>query len=267
MKVTKPVVSFVIPCYNQCAWLYQAVSSVMLSYSGPKEIIIVNDGSNEPGWKTKTIELKEAFPSITMINHERNQGLSAARNTGISASTGEYLQFLDSDDFLLPGKIDLQLTHYSLVKELSISVTDYLLCDETATNFHEDTTCIGGFTLDLHDFLFMWERGLIIPIHCGLFKRTILTEEEFDETLVGKEDWVFWCKHVYSNHKIVYLNFVGAVYRQHSKSMTKSQKGIMGENWLKAAKTINNIIGNSDPEFLINADEWYQKYYKDGSNN
>lgn len=261
MKKNKPLVSFIVPCFNQTKMIYEAVSSIMLSYTGPKEIIIVNDFSDESGWESRLNEIVRIFPKVVIINHPENKGLSAARNTGINACTGEFVQFLDSDDFLTPNKIEYQLIHFNIVKNLSISVSDYLLCDDTVTFFYESEPCIGSFVLNLEDFLFKWERGLSIPIHCGLFRQEILKNTCFDERLKGKEDWVFWCKVSLEKKKIGFLNFYGAIYRQHKNAMTKKDNQRMGNSWLEASQIINDMIGEQNKTFLSSALLWHKQYY------
>lgn len=262
VKPEKPLVSYIIPCFNQTRMLYESLTSVMLSYSGPKEIFVINDFSTEPGWKPRLRELQKAFPDIRIIHHEENKGLSASRNHGLNEASGEYIQFLDSDDFLSPGKVDYQLNHFRLVHDLSISVTDYLLCDEDLSYFYTSEPCLGSFTLELKDFLYKWERGLAIPIHCGLFRRDVFSQVRFDETLFGKEDWVFWCKLAYQKRRIAFLNTFGAIYRQHQSAMTKSDPQKMGKAWLKAASIINEWIEKDDPNFLNEAEKWFQQYYQ-----
>lgn len=261
----KPLISYIIPCYNQSRWLYDAVSSAILSYSGPKELIIINDSSNEPGWNVRLQELQRIFPQLIILNHNTNKGLSASRNSGLQICSGDFIQFLDSDDLLVPNKIDRQLEHFKLANDISVSVTDYLLCDETLSFFHEDECCSGSFSYDVNDFLYKWERGLSIPIHCALFKQQILKEKKFNETLHGKEDWVFWCELAFHNTKISYLNIVGAIYRQHQKSMTKESKFIMGDNWKKATTIINNMVKDKEPNFYQESVAWYYKYYTENS--
>ncbi len=257
----KPIVSYIIPCYNQTRWLYDAVSSAILSYTGPKEIIIINDCSNEPGWNPRLHELQSIFPHVKIHNHQINKGLSASRNDGLKMSKGDFIQFLDSDDLLIPKKVDYQLKHFHTANNISISITDYLLCDETISSFYEDESCPGAFVFDVHDFLYKWERGLSIPIHCALFKSKSLLGESFNETLDGKEDWVFWCNLALKNSRIAYLNVIGAIYRQHQKSMTKDNICKMGENWKKATNIINDLVKDFEPNFYQESINWYEKYY------
>ena len=90
--------SIVIPVYNTEEYIRQCIDSVINIKNIETEIIAVNDGSTD---RTKDIleEYTENDDRIKVITQE-NQGASAARNTGIKASTGDYIYFLDSDDWV-----------------------------------------------------------------------------------------------------------------------------------------------------------------------
>lgn len=258
----KPTVSYIIPCFNQANFLFETVRSIMLSYSGPKEIIIINDCSTNPSTNKYLKVIESYFPMVKILNHEKNKGLSATRNTGIALSTGRYIQLIDSDDLLLPGKIDYQIEHFRITKDLDISVTDFFLCDEEVIDFTRMFPSIGTFNLSLDDFLFKWERGLTIPIHCALIKKEVFSGFLFSEHLSAKEDWIFWCKQASLGRKITFLNIDGAVYRQHLAAMTKSKLGIMGQMWIKAGLIINDFIEREDNSFVNSTIDWYETAYK-----
>ena len=95
----RPFVSVVIPCYNQAAYLRDAVRSAA-SRDFRVEIVIVDDGSTDA-----TPAVAAEFAHARTIRQE-NRGLSAARNRGLAESTGGFVIFLDADDRLLPGAID-----------------------------------------------------------------------------------------------------------------------------------------------------------------
>jgi len=96
--------SVIIPFYNNVPYIKEAISSVLLQTCQPKEIIVVNDGST----KTASEFLDTFSEHVTIINHDRNKGISQARNTGAKHSTGIYLTFLDADDLWEPDKLEVQ---------------------------------------------------------------------------------------------------------------------------------------------------------------
>jgi glycosyltransferase involved in cell wall biosynthesis len=99
-----PLVSVVIPCYNQAQFLGDAIQSVLAQSYRHVEVIVVNDGSNDD-----TAAVVATFPSVRYLCHE-NQGLAAARNTGLAHCRGQLLVFLDADDRLLPEAIKTGVT-------------------------------------------------------------------------------------------------------------------------------------------------------------
>ncbi|MEQ1666027.1 MAG: glycosyltransferase family A protein [Bdellovibrionales bacterium] len=97
-KITssKPLVSVIIPCYNREKYVSEAIESVLAQSYPIIEIIVVDDGSTD-----KSVEIiKRSYKDSVVIFEQKNQGSSAARNTGIKNSHGEFLIFLDSDDYL-----------------------------------------------------------------------------------------------------------------------------------------------------------------------
>ena len=98
-----PKVSVIIPSYNRAGMLPRTVHSVLDQTFPDLECIVVDDGSSDG---TRQVIASISDPRLRYIWQE-NQERSAARNTGIAASQGEYLTFLDSDDRLLPGALAL----------------------------------------------------------------------------------------------------------------------------------------------------------------
>jgi glycosyltransferase involved in cell wall biosynthesis len=100
-------VSTIIPVHNRPSLLREAVTSVLAQTYRPIEIIVVDDGStDETGREAEA--LAEAHSEIRAI-HRKNGGPGAARETGRVAASGEFIQYLDSDDLLLPRKFELQV--------------------------------------------------------------------------------------------------------------------------------------------------------------
>ena len=96
-------VSVVIPCYNQGAFIDDAVNSVLAQTFSDFEIIIVNDGSTDA--TTNALLERYSRPKTTVI-HTENQGVCAARNTAIKAAAGKYILPLDADDKIEPTYLE-----------------------------------------------------------------------------------------------------------------------------------------------------------------
>jgi glycosyltransferase involved in cell wall biosynthesis len=100
-----PPVSIIIPCYNAEAWLAAAIESALAQEGADLDIIVVNDGSRD-----RSLEIARRYEARGVrIIDQANGGAAAARNAGLKAARGAYLQFLDADDLLAPDKIVRQL--------------------------------------------------------------------------------------------------------------------------------------------------------------
>ena len=97
------MVSVIIPCYNQGAYIQEAIDSVKAQTYTDWEIIIVDDGSNHEG----TLQELKYFKEIGIIVIETpNKGVSAARNKGIEVANGEFILPLDADDKIAPQYLE-----------------------------------------------------------------------------------------------------------------------------------------------------------------
>jgi glycosyltransferase involved in cell wall biosynthesis len=104
MPTDYPLVSVVIPTYNYGRYVAQAVDSALTQTYPAVEVIVVDDGSTDD-----TRQRLAGYEGRIRYIHQQNQGLSAARNTGIRAATGEFVAFLDSDDAFHPRKLEIQM--------------------------------------------------------------------------------------------------------------------------------------------------------------
>jgi glycosyltransferase involved in cell wall biosynthesis len=100
-----PHISIIVPAYNAEAYISDAINSALNQTFSDIEVIVVNDGSTD-----NTLEIiRNIDDSRIHLVEADHQGASAARNIGLKEATGEYIQFLDSDDILSPDKIETQL--------------------------------------------------------------------------------------------------------------------------------------------------------------
>ena len=128
----KEVVSIVIPIYNVEAYLKQCLETIVNQTYPNLEIILVNDGSPDNSEEI----CKEFFKRDSRIRYVRqvNGGLSAARNTGIDLATGDYITFVDPDDWVTEDYVE---TLYTQLKkyEADVSIANYNLFNESTSKF------------------------------------------------------------------------------------------------------------------------------------
>ncbi|MGD9971906.1 MAG: glycosyltransferase family 2 protein, partial [Desulfatirhabdiaceae bacterium] len=114
-----PVVSVIIPTFNRCEWVREAIDSVLAQTFQTVELIVVDDGSTD-----KTYDMLMTCGDSIKVIRQSNRGVSAARNQGIVQSTGQYIALLDSDDLWLPRKIEIQVDFFLTNPEALICQTD-----------------------------------------------------------------------------------------------------------------------------------------------
>lgn len=102
------MISIIIPNFNNAYWLPKCIESCLQQRDHLQEIIIVDDHSTDNSLEIIR-EYVEKYPSIVKLFINPGKGANAARNFGFEQSSGDFIQWLDSDDFLLPGKFDAQL--------------------------------------------------------------------------------------------------------------------------------------------------------------
>lgn len=200
-------VSIIVPVYKAEDYLSRCIDSILNQSHLNIELILVNDGS--PDNSGSICDNYAEKDDRVIVIHQKNMGVSMARNAGIDMATGEYLQFVDSDDYLDPHMTE------QLVGGINTTHSDLVICGVnmvTDPNRFEDTVVRYSIPLktynvrDLLESLFI-EYPLIII--CGpwnkLFRTKIIKENKikFDPNLSLGEDTVFntevlrRCRHVY----------------------------------------------------------------------
>ncbi|MDZ8052241.1 MAG: glycosyltransferase [Aulosira sp. ZfuVER01] len=110
-----PKVSILIPCYNAERWIAQAIESALNQTYFNKEVIVVDDGSTD-----RSLEIIKRFGDRIRWETGPNRGGNVARNRLLELSTGEWLQYLDADDYLLTDKIEQQVKYLNSLSEVDI---------------------------------------------------------------------------------------------------------------------------------------------------
>lgn len=177
-----PLISIIIPCYNDAQYIEQAVFSALNQTYSNKEVIVVDDGSNA---ETKTV-LRKLAPRITKLITQKNQGQSNARNVGIREAKGVYILVLDSDDYFEPSFCEKAIAQFLQNKEIKIVIS------HTNRIFENHTTDVfkpnGG---QIEDFLLN-----NCAMGSAMFKKLDWEKTNgYDEKMRnGFEDWEFYIR-------------------------------------------------------------------------
>ncbi len=183
--------SIVIPIYNVAPYLAQCLDSVLVGNGFTGEVICVNDGSTDSSPDILK-EYAQRYANIRIIN-QSNAGLSAARNAGLDAASGDYIFFLDSDDFIFDGKLTEVLAKIDGEDVVYFNATRYF----DASNTFEKVValsehyCLSGIAY--FEAVESQKRNLPFVCVCGgLYKRTFLLQNNlYNEPGIFHEDSYF----------------------------------------------------------------------------
>lgn len=187
LPVIDPLVSVIIPTYNRIQSVRVAVDSVLSQNYSPLELVVVDDGSEDQS-SEMLAPLVEA--GRLRLIYQPNMGVSAARNTGLRATTGPLIAFLDSDDWWLPGKIKAQVDFLqNHPQEVLVQTQERWMRKGRRVNPKAKHLKKGG---DI--FLESVKLCLISP-SAVMLRRSLLAEVGlFDEELKAAEDYDLWLR-------------------------------------------------------------------------
>lgn len=233
------LVSIIVPCYNQAQYLPETLQSVLDQTYTNWECIIVNDGSPD---ETESVAQEWCKKDGRFVYLKKeNGGLSSARNAGLKIAKGDYIQFLDSDDYLHSEKLEQSVAVITTNTDLKLVVTDFKLFSDSVNYTKEPYCILNQERLTYESILYGWGGDFTIPIHCGLFHKDILLLFGFDESYKAIEDWIMWLNFFKNTKSAAYLNQPLAYYRFHEQGMTKNNV-LMQDSLLKAYQEINNSL-------------------------
>ncbi|MCF7740530.1 MAG: glycosyltransferase [Candidatus Marinimicrobia bacterium] len=183
MKLKRKV-SVIIPTYNRAEMLERAIRSVLAQTYQNTEIIVIDDGSTD-----NTAEILNKYDSEIRHFSMLHGGVSAARNMGIKKAKGEWLAFLDSDDYWLEEKLEKQLKF--MVEK------DYLISQTGEKWYRDGNWVMKGDRHQKHNgwiFKYCLPLCVVTPSAVVIDKKVIEDVGFFDESLPACEDYDMWLR-------------------------------------------------------------------------
>ncbi len=235
-----PKVSVIIPTYNREQFIVRAINSVLSQIYRDFEIIIVDDGSTD-----HTKNILDQFNGKIKYIYQDNQGVSAARNRGIQESSGQYIAFLDSDDYWVPEKLTLQVDVLEKNPHIGIVYARMPILNEKGEKVGLKPARISG--KNFKELMEVWG---------DLPTSTVMTRKEcfnkagmFDASLPPMEDIDMWIRisRFYDLYEIE--NKVLAYYHRHSEQITADKVKV----YTGLIKIYTKILKNFDdaPQLLM----------------
>ena len=191
------MISVIIPTYKQTGNLRTTIESVLSQTYKNVEIIVVDDNNPETKERKQTEELMREYknnPQVVYLKHEHNKNGSAARNTGFRASRGEYIAFLDDDDYWETEKLEKQLDYLTAHSEYN-AVYCYTFVRGNAKNPNQ--ACEGNIAIQY------LTNYVSLQTSCVLFTRKAVEKlNGFDESFNRHQDYEFLLRFFFAGFKI-----------------------------------------------------------------
>lgn len=229
--MSEPLISVIIPVYKVEAYLARCLDSVLNNTYKNIEVICINDGSPD-GCLEILKKYKENDPRIQIINKE-NQGVSAARNDGLRIASGEWITFIDSDDWIHPRFFEV-LIDIAAKTDADIVAGDYIRAKS-----YEEFTEINEKELEHSrtDLKTIYKKKNLRYFVWGkIFKKEVVSNLWFDEEVTYGEDSLFNINIYCNADKLAIINCDAKLYYYYDREGS-AVNSIDTTNWIKQCKT------------------------------
>lgn len=239
MKKINPKVSIIIPVYNGSNYLKDAIESALAQTYQNKEILVINDGSNDNG-KTRKVAL--AYKEKIRYFEKENGGVASALNTGIENASGEYISWLSHDDLYVPEKIEIEVDALNNLKDKNtIIFSNFELINKHGrliekTDFLKEETN-EEFCQGIYPVVKASINGCTTLINKKCFEE----EGVFDLSLRTSQDYDMWLR-LLQKYPSYCVNKSLVKYRIHDKQDTNRNPVVEKESndiWIKIINTLN----------------------------
>ena len=217
-----PLVSIIIPAYNAERWLAETLESALAQTWTSTEIIVINDGSRDG---SLAVAEKFAARGVRVIDRP-NQGASAARNHGLRLARGAFIQYLDADDLISPGKIAAQIDLLGTRPAGTLATCAWgRFQSDPATARFADESVFRDFTPV--DFLVLaGDTGAMMHPSCWLLPRAVADRAgPWDETLSLNDDGEYFARTLLASAGMAHCPAGRSYYRSGLPGSLSQQRG------------------------------------------
>lgn len=246
-----PLISVIVPIYKTAKYLIQCVDSVLTQNFKDFELILVDDGSpDESPAVCDEFARKDARVSVI---HKENGGVSSARNSGIEQAVGQYIVFIDSDDYVgadyLRDMVAAVQNQQNKEKNVLV-IADYQPFSE---NKFEDREYPEAFTVDIisngitaEQFRKLVFDFRVFPPYCKLYRKDVIEEWHlrFNTELRSAEDFDFNSRYMEAVDRVCYIPSIQYYYRVGYKKYIPSNHGVLGQSEIKSVHIMAHGIMN-----------------------
>ena len=262
-------ISVIVPVYNTQNYLKECIDSVLNQSFKDFELICINDGSTDNSLNIlKDYEIKDA--RVKVISQE-NRGLGASRNLGLKLAQGEYVLFLDSDDYLSLDALE-KLHHHAYVNDLDLVLFKIMNFNyKTRKESHTEYFDMKFLKEIVGDEIFNWTRvknrifDISVTATSKLFKRDLISDVEFPEGLLF-EDNLFFTKVIFNAKSIYFYDEYFYYRRIRPDSITNSYHSkfsdciIIYDRIIEYVKSINKYYEFSNQIFDKKCFDFFHRF-------
>ena len=173
-----PKVSVIVPVYNAEKYLQECVDSILRQTLTDLELILVDDGS--PDGCPALCDAAALRDDRVRVIHQKNKGLSAARNAGMKIARGNWVAFVDSDDRVMPGYLE-RMYAAAQKAEPDLVVCDYLCMDENGAGKAKSEKLVRAEQLGREELIRKMCLTPFVVAWTKLYRREILEKMQFPE--------------------------------------------------------------------------------------
>ena len=213
MTRTAPMVSVVIPAFNQARFLPAAIESAIAQTYRDREIIVVDDGSTDD-----TPEVARRYGDAVRYVRQANKGLAGARNTGIDRARGEFVALLDSDDVWLPGFLEYMLGVADAHPRAAVYFSAWQYIDSGGNLLPEPPHVHVVPPADTYRTLL--KANFIVPSAVVMRRPAVVSAGLFDEQFRRLEDWELWIRLLRQGQTLAGSTACHLHYRVHGESLS-----------------------------------------------
>lgn len=242
--------SIIIPVYNSGKYLRTCIESVLYQYYEDVDVLLIDNGSTDNS-RSICEEYEKKDMRVHVLN-ESKPGAAAARNCGIAHAKGEYISFVDSDDYVDKNMycelIDLMEQHGA---DIACSSFNYVYENGSSTGWSEpelEQYIIKGSAIDSIECARYFLTSTDVEGFCWnkVFRKSIINELIFDESKKAYEDMLFVFKGILNSKKVVFCNKKLYYYRQISNSLTKDISEVRAEEFFDTIEKVANVACSYD---------------------
>lgn len=258
------MISIIVPVYNVAHCLSMCLDSLLGQTYSDIEVICVNDGSQDESGSI-LVDYSEKDSRLKVIT-QGNKGIASARNRGLEEARGEWIMFVDSDDWIdittcekaiaLAEDSDADVVFWSYVREFAngkraprfLMDSDKLFDENNIQSLHR--LILGPLDKELHDPALLHSWGTVWG---KLYSRNVILKTKFVDTkIIGSAEDVLFNLEVFTYvRRAFYVNEVMYHYRKNGKSFTGSYNKHLNERWINLYAMMSEIIVTRDlsPDF------------------